>query len=141
MGGRGSGSLPDEGSEHRGGRKKKAALAVVGSGLPVKPRGLDRETEEEWDWLVEVLSGVVFSQDSSLLLEMAQRGVIQRRLWELRIADLKDDNVDLQLNRNTMRLTTMWSQCGMTPRSRQILLVPTDEEERDELEQLMQGRE
>ena len=46
MGGPGSGSFPDDGSAHRGGRKKRAAVAVAGSGYPVCPPDLPDEVRD-----------------------------------------------------------------------------------------------
>jgi hypothetical protein len=138
MGGRGSGSFPDDGSAHRGGRKKRAAVAVAGSGLPVRPDGLPDDVAMCWDRLAETVSGVAYSQDSEAMVEAAWL------LWrqEQFRAALLEQPLDEELNRLSLAvgrsLSALLTQFGMTPRSRQILLVPKEEEAKDEFEQLME---
>jgi hypothetical protein len=147
MGGRGSGSLPDDGSVHRGGRAKKSAVAVSGSGLPVKPPGMSRRSSDLWDRLNDLLAGVAFEQDSHALWRIAVLMERQEQLDELTDDLMQGEDIEgidkavrigLAVERS---LDTKCGKFGMTPRERQILLVPKEEEERDELEQLMQGRE
>lgn len=139
MGGPGSGSFPDDGSTHRVGRKKRAAVAVAGSGIPVRPAGLSDEEAACWDEIAESVQGVAYSQDSQAMKQMA--------IWTCRLDTLNEAlrgdplNVDLMKMANTalIRLSALWSRFGMDPRSRQILLVPKEEEEKDEFERMLDG--
>jgi hypothetical protein len=136
MGGRGSGSFPDDGSSHRGGRSKKAAVAVTGGGEPVMPPNLPREVAFYWDRFAEVVSGVAFSQDSEAMAEAAWLMWRQQKFHEA----LFFNPLDEDLNRLSLAvgrsLSALLTQFGMTPRSRQILLVPREEQEKDEFEQM-----
>lgn len=135
MGGPGSGSFPDDGSTHRGGRQKKSAVAVIGSGSPDKPDDLPADVSRCWDRLAEVVSGVAFSQDSEAITEAAW---LLARQQKFRNA-LEKDPLDEELNRLSLAvgraMSAIFTQFGMTPRSRQILLVPREDEEVDEFEE------
>lgn len=155
MGGKGSGALPGQNSNHRGGQQKKAAVAVVGSGSPVMPTKLSQHAVEYWEVLVERLSGIVFEQDSHVLgrmaVWMAQLERLDGDLAVLQDGVSSDDDGDgdgeaveslirtmLAIERN---LDTKCAKFGMTPRDRQLLLVPKEEdEELDDFEQLLKGR-
>jgi phage terminase small subunit len=138
MGGPGSGSFPDDGSSHRGGRKKRAAVAVVGTGNPEKPDGLPDGVGDCWDRIAETVQGVAFSQDSEAITEAAWLLWRQEQFRE----KLHEDPTSDELNRVSLAigraLATMLTQFGMTPRSRQILLVPKEPEEKDEFEKMME---
>jgi hypothetical protein len=140
MGGFGSGSFPDDGSTHRGGRKKRAAVAVAGSGKPDRPK-LPKEVGLCWDRIAETVEGIAFAQDSEAITEAAW---LLWRQQEFRKA-LKKTPLDEELNRLSLAvgrsLSALFSQFGLTPRSRQILLVPREEEEKDEFEKMMDGVE
>lgn len=140
MGGRGSGSFPDDGGVHRGGRQKRAAVAVAGSGSPVRPDGLPVGVAECWERLAETVSGVAYSQDSEAMTEAAWLLWRQGKFRESLLADPCNE----ELNRLSLavgrQLAVLLSQFGLTPRSRQILLVPSKEDqEKDEFEKLMEG--
>lgn len=139
MGGPGSGSFPDDGSTHRGGRAKKAAVAVAGSGAPEIPQGLPAEVQACWHRIAEVVSGVAFSQDSEAITEAAWLMWRQQQFHDA----LKLDPLNETLNRLSLAvgrsLSALWTQFGMTPRSRQILLVPKEPEQKDEFEQMMES--
>lgn len=139
MGGPGSGSFPDDGSTHRGGRKKKAAVAVTGSGLPVKPRGLSKDESKCWDDLNQQVSGIAFEQDSDALTELACLTVRQRAYLKA----IRKDLLNSDLNRESLAIgraiVPLRGKFGLTPRDRQLLLVPREEAEKDELEKLMEG--
>lgn len=136
MGGPGSRSFPDDGSTHSGGRKKAAAVAVVGVGSPEKPDHLPKDVEKCWDRIAEVVSGVAFSQDSEAITEAAW---LLSRQEKFRRA-LEGNPLDEELNRLSLAvgrsLSAIFTQFGMTPRSRQILLVPREEKEIDEFEEM-----
>ncbi len=141
MGGFGSGSFPDDGSTHRGGRKKKSAVAVIGSGKPEKPK-LPKDVGLCWDRIAETVEGVAFSQDTEAITEAAW---LLWRQQEFRKA-LKKTPLDEELNRLSLAvgrsLSALLAQFGLTPRSRQILLVPREEpEEKDEFEKMLDGIE
>lgn len=155
MGGRGSGSLPDDIGSHRGGRSKKSALAVTGSGAPVMPRALSADAAYHWELLTERLSGVVFEQDSHILGRMAiwmsQLTRLDGDLAVLQDGVSSEDDGDgdgeaverlirtmLAIERN---LDTKCAKFGMTPRDRQLLLMPKEEEELDAFEQMIKDRE
>jgi hypothetical protein len=140
MGGPGSGSLPDN-DQSRPGRKRKAALAVVGTGVPEKPDKLPVDVSDAWDMLASLTAGVTFSQDSLLIESTA-------RLWVRvqTLAKLLDSNpADIELNRVSLaverQLMTSLGKLGLTPRDRQVLLVPQDEKrDLDPFEQLLAKR-
>lgn len=138
MGGPGSGSFPDDGSAHRGGRRKRAAVAVSGSGHPVRPADLPAEVAECWDRLAETVEGVAYAQDSEAITEAAWLLWRQERFREA----LETDPLNETLNRLSLAvgrsLSVLLGQFGMTPRSRQILLVPKEPEEKDEFEKMME---
>jgi hypothetical protein len=138
VGGRGSGSFPDDGSTHRGGRQKKAAVAVVGSGTPCRPDGMSEEIVPYWNRLEERLSGVAFEQDSDAMAELATLSWRQQKFHEA----LQATPLDEELNRLSLAvgraLSALWTQFGQTPRSRQLLLVPREEQEKDEFERMME---
>ncbi len=142
MGGRGSGALPDDyGDSHRGGRKKRAAVAVVGSGKPERPK-LPKDVAACWDKIAETVSGVAFSQDTEAITEAAW---LLHRQQKFRKA-LQKSPLDEELNRLSLAvgraLMVLLGQFGLTPRSRQILLVPKEEEaEKDEFEKMLDGIE
>ena len=154
MGGKGSGSFPDDGSTHRGGRAKKSALAVTGSGLPVMPDSLSGRAKEYWHALNDRLSGVVFEQDSYILGRMAiWMATLERLDGDLAVlqdgvSDADDGDGDGEAVEKLIRtmlavernLDTKCAKFGMTPRDRQILLMPKEEEELDEFEQMMKDR-
>lgn len=140
MGGKGSGAMPGQNSNHRGGMPKKAAVAVTGSGVPIKPMDLPREIDPVWDEIAEQVQGVAFAQDSDAITEMAWL-TWQKREFQQALLDQPCDDEKTRLNLAVGRsLSALWSQFGLTPRSRQILLVPKDEEEKDEFEEMMEGR-
>jgi len=138
VGGRGSGSFPDDGRVHRGGRQKKAAVAVSGSGTPCRPEDMPEEVVPHWERLEELLSGVAYAQDSDAMTEAAYLMWRQQKFREA----LQGNPLDEDLNRLSLAvgrsLSAMLSQFGMTPRSRQILLVPREPEEKDEFERMME---
>jgi phage terminase small subunit len=136
MGGKGSGSLPDN-PNWGGGRSKRSAVSVAGSGMPEMPDNLPPLVQDEWHRLVEVTSGVTFSQDSSVLADLAWATVLMRKC-EL---ELRDNWLDPQLHKQWLdlgrRKLALQLQLGLTPRSRQVLVVPdNDQEEVDPLEAL-----
>lgn len=138
MGGRGSGSFPDDGSAHRGGRKKRAAVAVAGSGYPVRPAELPEEVALCWDRLAETVTGVAYSQDSEAMTECAWLMWRQAKFHEqllIRPCDEELNRLSLAVGRS---LSSLLTQFGMTPRSRQILLVPKEPEEKDEFEKMLE---
>ncbi len=136
MGGRGSGSFSED--THRGGRQKKSAVAVSGSGTPTPPKDLPESVRGHWWRFAEAVQGVAFEQDSEAITEAAYLMWRQQKFREA----LQDRPLDEDLNRLSLAvgrsLSAIMSQFGLTPRSRQILLVPKEEEEKDELEKLME---
>ncbi len=136
MGGSGSGSFPEDGSTHRGGRQKRSAVAVVGVGLPEKPENMPADVSKCWDRIAEVVAGVAFSQDGEAITEAAW---LLSRQEKFRKA-LDSNPFDEELNRLSLAvgrsLSAIFTQFGMTPRSRQMLLVPREEKEVDEFEQM-----
>lgn len=131
MGGLGSGSVPSN-SSSRAGRKKKTAVAVEGTGLPEKPQGLPKDVGAAWDTLVALTSGVCFSQDAELLLECATLKVRQdafRRALSVKPTDDELNRTSLAVGR---ALLTALAKLGLTPRDRQLLLVPRPEAEPDD---------
>lgn len=140
MGGRGSGALPGDTSNHGGGRPKRAAVAVVGSGSPIKPDDLPMAVSECWDQIAEKLSGLVYSQDSDALTYAAWLMWQQQQYRDALLVNPLDEELtrlSLAVGRS---LSALWSQFGMTPRSRQLLLAPKQEEELDEFEEMLKGR-
>lgn len=138
MGGLGSGSFPDDGGTHRGGRQKKSAVAVAGSGVPCRPDDMPAEVIPHWDRLDDLLSGVAYSQDSDAMAEAAYLLWRQQKFREA----LQEQPLDEDLNRLSLAvgrsLSALLTQFGLTPRSRQLLLVPREPEEKDEFEKLME---
>lgn len=141
MGGKGSGALPGDTSNHGGGRQKRAAVGVVGVGVPIKPEDLPYDVGDCWDRIAETVSGVAFSQDSDAITEAAWL------VWQLGEVnnELHDQPLNTELTKSALALkrtlSAFWTQFGMTPRSRQVLLVQKDEEELDEYEQMLKDRE
>lgn len=138
MGGPGSGSAPN--NSFGAGRKKKMAVAVVGTGKPMMPDGLPDAVQQEWHRLVGLTAGVTFEQDSDALLEAARLVVRQRQLAELLDAnpgDLDTQRVSLAVGR---ALLIVLAKLGMTPRDRQVLLVPRDESSSDPIQDLLARR-
>lgn len=134
MGGPGSGRISPSGSEGRD-RRRKSAMSVVGVGVPDKPPDLPPAVAEFWDRLVELTQGVTFSQDSAAIAELAWLTWRQSKFREA----LADEPLDENLNRTSLAIgramSALWAQFGMSPRARQILLVPhTEPEEIDELD-------
>ena len=126
MGGPGSGSLPGN-DWSRPGRKKRSAVAVAGTGTPQKPEGLPDAVSAAWDRLCELTAGVTFSQDSSAILMAARLIVRQDAIAEK--LDLAP--ADIGLNRTSLAigraLLILLGKLGLTPRDRQVLIVPRDE--------------
>lgn len=126
MGGPGSGSQPDS-PTHRGGRTKKSAVAVCGNGVPLKPDDMPTEVAAIWDRVFDLLSGVAFEQDSDAVEELAD---LLWRQSEHRKA-LRERPLDIDLNKQSLAIgravNTLLFQFGLTPRSRQVLLVPKEE--------------
>lgn len=123
MGGPGSGSFPDNPNQ-RGGRTKKAAVQVCGTGVPIKPDGMPSDIAVIWDRVFDLLSGVAFEQDSDAVAELAD---LLWRQGEYRKA-LRERPLDIDLNKQSLAIgravNTLLVQFGLTPRSRQVLLVP-----------------
>lgn len=142
MGGLGSGTTPYRGNGNNGGgRRKVTAIAVAGTGSPIKPDDLPEAVARCWDRLAEIVQGVAYSQDSEAMTETAW---LMWRQQEFRAA-LANNPLDDELNRLSMAvgrsLSAMLTQFGLSPRSRQVLLVPkSEQEEPDELEKLMNKR-
>lgn len=136
MGGRGSGSFADDGSTHGGGRGKRAAVAVAGSGEPICPDGLPDVVEKHWQAIADVLSGVAKSQDSDAITSLAwlswQQCEFRRKLL---VSPLDETSTRLSLAVGRS-LLVLWSQFGMTPRSRQLLLTPVGGDEVDDFEEM-----
>jgi hypothetical protein len=108
---------------------------------------MSRRSSDIWDHLAELLSGVAYEQDSHALWRIAVLMERQEQLDELVEDMLHGEDIDgidkatrmsLAVERS---LDTKCGKFGMTPRERQILLVPKEEEELDDLEHLIQGRE
>lgn len=137
MGGPNSGR-PSDGTGAR--NKPKAALAVVGSGVPAPLSDLTREQQRVWDWIVETTAGLAFQQDSMAVEELAKLWVKQQKLH----ARLESEPDDEEANKLSLaigrRLESLWHKFGLDPRSRQGMLrpVPPEEPELDELEKMMQ---
>lgn len=140
MGGPGSGWGADDPAS-RAGRKKRSAVSVCGSGVPEKPKGISPEMSAHWDRVAELTSGSAFSQDSLAMEEIAEMLTIRDKLAaviRLNPADLDTVRTRLAVGR---QLGALFSKFGLTPRDRQVLLVPREDEEKDDLEQLMAERE
>lgn len=136
MGGPGSGSFPDN-PNHGGGRSKKAAVNVCGTGVPVRPDGMPDEVASIWQRVFDLTAGVAFEQDSDSVAELAD---LLWRQSEHRKA-LRDRPLDIDLNKQSLAIgravNTLLFQFGLTPRSRQVLLVPKEEsQELDPFDQL-----
>jgi hypothetical protein len=140
MGGPGSGWGADEPAS-RAGRKKRNAVSVCGSGEPIKPSGISPDVSAAWDRVVEVTEGTTFSQDSLAIEEMADLLAMRDTLRN----QIKANPADLDIVRTRLAvgrgLTAMFAKFGLTPRDRQVLLVPREDDEKDDLEQLMAERE
>ncbi len=140
MGGPGSGWGADEPAS-RAGRKKRSAVSVCGSGVPEKPAGMSAVMSAAWDRLVELTNGTTFSQDSLAIEEAAEMLALRE---ELRIG-LKSEPLNLDMIRTRLavgrQLGALFSKFGLTPRDRQVLLVPREDDEKDDLEKLMAERE
>lgn len=136
MGGAGSGRV----NESRG-RKPKAAVNVVGCGIPCPAQKLADDVQAAFDRLAELTSGTSFSQDS-VALELAARLMIRSAKLDDAITAEPDDaelhRLSLSIGR---QLITLLAKFGLTPRDRQVLLVPRDDEEQDDLERLLAERE
>lgn len=139
MGGRGSGRVPEgsKGLPSGQGRKKTTAVAVVGSGEPVMPRDMPDRVQECWFRLIDATAGIAHEQDTEMLVE-ASYLLYQREQLRNEIC-YDPTNIDLtKLNLTIGRsLFVILSHFGLTPRSRQLLLIPKQEEEQDEFEKLM----
>tara|TARA_R110000868_G_scaffold10752_4_gene52191 strand:- start:73 stop:498 length:426 start_codon:yes stop_codon:yes gene_type:complete len=126
MGGPGSGSFPDN-PNHRGGRSKKAAVQVCGTGVPIKPDDMLHEVSEIWNRVYDLVAGVAFEQDSDAVAELAwllwRQGKLREALY-VRPLDIDLNKQSLAIGRS---LNTLLFQFGLTPRSRQVLLVPKEE--------------
>lgn len=138
MGGLGSGRVSPSGGMGRDRRRKSASL-VCGSGTPEMPPDLPPAVGAVWERLVEMTAGVAFAQDSEALAELAWLTWRQSRFRDALATEPLDENLNrtsLALGRAMLALLT---QFGLSPRSRQILLVPAVEpEERDELDEWQQ---
>jgi phage terminase small subunit len=138
MGGRGSGSFPDNPNQ-RGGRSKKSAIQVVGIGTPELPEWLPADAFPFWQDIVSKTVGVAFSQDSDAVAELASLIWRQSEFLKRLAADPTNDDwnrISLAIGRQARPLQTA---LGLTPHARQILVVPVDEPaELDPLEQLQQ---
>jgi len=141
MGGRGSGSFPDDGSTHRGGRSKKAAVVVTGNGVPVCPSDLSESVKQYWWQVADQVQGVAFEQDSDAITEMAWLMYRQNEYRQGFLANPTDEVANRTSLAIGRAIKDLWVQFGMTPRSRQVLLVPREDDEQDDLEQLMAERE
>lgn len=134
MGGIGSGSLP--GTNQGGGRSKTAAVAVCGSGVPIRPDDMPSEVAEIWQRVFDLTTGVAFEQDSDAVAETAW--LIWRQV-KFREA-LAERPLDTELNKQSLSigraLNALLVQFGLTPRSRQVLVVPKVEVEVDPLDAL-----
>lgn len=126
MGGPGSGTFPDD-VTRRGGRSKKAAVQVCGTGVPIKPDDMPDEVSEIWRRVYDLTAGVAFEQDSDAVAELSWL------LWrqdKFRAA-LTERPLDIDLNKQSFAVSramnTLLFQFGLTPRSRQVLLVPKEE--------------
>ena len=140
MGGPGSGWGADEPAS-RAGRKKRSAVAVCGSGVPEKPKDISPEMSAHWDRVSELVSGSAFSQDSLAMEEIAEMLTIRDRLSGVVSANPSDlDAIRTRLAVGR-QLGALFSKFGLTPRDRQVLLVPREDDEADDLEKLMAERE
>lgn len=139
MGGPNSGR-PSDGTGAR--NQPKAALAVVGSGVPEPLSDLTVEQRRVWDWIVETTSGVAFNQDSMAVEELAKLYVRQQKNHRRLDADPSDDDASKLALAIGRRMEALWHCFGLDPRSRQGMLKPSNEvAELDELEQMMQDRD
>lgn len=134
MGGKGSGWGSEDVS--RAGRKKKSAIAVSGSGTPTCPDDLPEAVKPYWWRFADVVQGIAFEQDTEAVTEAAYLLWRQQKFREA----LQSDPLNDEMNRLSLAvgrsLSAIMTQFGMTPRSRQILLVPKEEEPKDEFEEL-----
>jgi len=92
------------------------------------PEGLPIEVRAVWRQLVEMTSGVTFSQDSIAILETA-RLILRQEAFHLALAsdptNSKLSNDSLSVGRQLMK---MLEKLGLTPRDRQSLVVAREEE-------------
>ena len=126
MGGVGSRSYSD--NLDRGGRPKKSAVAVCGTGIPEMPDGLPADVQQAWQRIAEMTSGVTFSQDSMAITEAARLAVWKDKLSqcvETNPADLVLGKMALSVGR---QLLVVMAKLGLTPRDRQSLVVPRKDE-------------
>ncbi len=144
MGGRGSGSAPDDGIAHGGGRAKKSAVAVVGIRVPLPPDCAPDAVVAVWQRIIDTLAGRVFEDDSDALWELAELTVENTEIRdELRPMNKEDDeyqNLKRVQLANHRAVRDLWAKFGMTPRDRQLLLMPGEEEELDPLEERLRNR-
>jgi len=128
MGGPGSRSYSSDPANRGQGRKPNMALSVRGTGVPEMPEGLPIEVRAVWRQLVEMTSGVTFSQDSIAILETA-RLILRQEAFHLALAsdptNSKLSNDSLSVGRQLMK---MLEKLGLTPRDRQSLVVAREEE-------------
>lgn len=128
MGGAGSRSYASDPANRGQGRKPKAAIGVCGTGIPEMPNGLSKDVKAAWNQLIELTSGVTFSQDSIAILEAAR--LMARQEW-FAVA-LEEDPLNDDLNRLSLavgrQLNMILGQLGLTPRARQSLLIPKKDE-------------
>jgi hypothetical protein len=92
------------------------------------PKSVSKEVKAAWDKIVELTSGVTFSQDSIAILEAAR--LMARQEW-FAVA-LEEDPLNDDLNRLSLavgrQLNMILGQLGLTPRARQSLLIPKKDE-------------
>jgi hypothetical protein len=138
MGGRGSGQYPGNANQ-RGGKTKKSAIDVVGRGHPVMPADFPEEAKDFWYDIVDQTDGVAFSQDSAAIATLAGYYWRRTKFDEALRQDPLDHQLNVDANSLDRCILRMWEKFGLTPRDRQVLVVPTEEvEELDELEKLQQ---
>jgi len=144
MGGTGSGKF-DDGID-RGGRRPRSAINVCGVGLPEMPDDLPPDVQREWHRLLALTSGVTFSQDADIIVEVANWTVEQRELRKLIRTHRHDVEAYDKLSRLSLavgrHLLTGLGKLGLDPRSRQALLIPKKEEAKSKtrLEQIRDRR-
>lgn len=128
MGGPGSRSYSSDPANRGQGRKPKTSVGVCGTGVPEMPKSVSKEVKAAWDKIVELTSGVTFSQDSIAILEAAR--LMARQEW-FAVA-LEEDPLNDDLNRLSLavgrQLNMILGQLGLTPRARQSLLIPKKDE-------------
>lgn len=127
MGGTGSGSQPDW--KPKPGRRKQAAVTVAGTGVPQKPERLSAEASSVWDMLVKATAGTAFSQDSIALESVVSLVVRQRAINEALDAKPADADLNYLSLAIGRQLLASLAKFGLSPRDRQVLLVPKEEPE------------